>query len=233
MNGAPSSLRPSVLDAERALAVLLGERVAVAAAAPAAMEHGLFPSERRHVARAVPKRRAEFATGRWCARRALSVLGVAPVALVPMPDGSPCWPDGILGSLSHSEDLCVAAVSRTSELRGLGIDIERAVPLDPALEEMVCTAAERAWIARQGAEARGTLGKLFFSAKEAFYKCQHGLTKTMLDFPEVELAVDLDRRLFRVARVRGAIPASFRAGEVAGRFGYAADHLLTVALIGR
>ena len=65
--------------------------VAVAPIGRPAGDDGLFEAERRHVARAVPKRRAEFASVRACARDALAELGGPRAALVPNPDRSPRW----------------------------------------------------------------------------------------------------------------------------------------------
>ncbi len=215
------------------LDALLGDRFAVAAAAPVLVDDALFAVERRHVAQAVAKRRAEFGTVRVCARRALAELGIAPCPLVPAPDGSPQWPAGIVGSLSHTDELCAAAVTGNAGVRAVGIDVERDAVLDMELEEMVCTAAERDWIRRQDPDWHGRLGTLFFSAKEAFYKCQHALTKATLDFADVELEVSWREGEFRVARLAAAFAPVFRSAAFSGRFGYAAGHITTVAVLER
>src|SRR5262249_40222461 len=138
----------------------------------------LHPEELAAISNAVPKRQAEFATARVCARDALRRLGVAAGALVPYPDRSPRWPDGVVGSITHTEDQCAVVVCRSTEVRGLGLDIEQDTPLSPELLALICTKNERQRIA----EDPERLGKLFFSAKEAFYKCQYPITKTVLDF---------------------------------------------------
>ena len=62
---------------------------------------GLLPEEARHVAGAVPRRRAEFAAGRRAARRALRGVG-GPAAAIPVGAfGQPLWPAGFDGSLTH------------------------------------------------------------------------------------------------------------------------------------
>jgi 4'-phosphopantetheinyl transferase EntD len=110
--------------------------------------------------------------------------------LVPNADRSPWWPPGVVGSITHSGDLCAVVVTHASRARGLGLDIEVDAPLDRAIEPLVATPAELAWLASQGDEARGWLGKLLFSAKEAFYKCQYPATQTFLEFHDVELRID-------------------------------------------
>src|SRR4051794_36063543 len=74
----------------------------------------LFPEEQAAIARAVEKRRLEFALGRTCARRALRELGVNPGALVPLADRSVPWPSEAWGSITHADGFCAAvAASRT------------------------------------------------------------------------------------------------------------------------
>ena len=62
-----------------------------------------LPEEEPLIARAVAKRRNEFVTVRYCARQALGELGVPPVPILKGDKGEPCWPDGVVGSLTHCE----------------------------------------------------------------------------------------------------------------------------------
>ncbi|MGW3728760.1 4'-phosphopantetheinyl transferase, partial [Streptomyces sp. NPDC000851] len=56
----------------------------------------LYPEEAAVVARAVAKRRREFAVVRGCARRAMEKLGVPPQAVLPGERGAPRWPVGLI-----------------------------------------------------------------------------------------------------------------------------------------
>jgi 4'-phosphopantetheinyl transferase EntD len=84
----------------------------------------LFPSEAALLVTAVEKRRQEFATVRHCARLALAELGVAPAPILPGIRGAPIWPDGIVGSMTHCTGYRAAAVGRTTQVGGIGIDAE-------------------------------------------------------------------------------------------------------------
>ncbi|MFL5884840.1 MAG: 4'-phosphopantetheinyl transferase, partial [Thermoleophilaceae bacterium] len=86
------------------------------------LETELFPEEEALVARAVAKRRNEFVTGRALARRALSTLGVAPVAIGRGARGQPLWPGGIVGSITHCRGYRACAVARFDEIASVGID---------------------------------------------------------------------------------------------------------------
>ena len=79
------------------LQALFPEVVTYAELVEPALAEPLFPEEEAHIARAVDKRKAEFALGRTCARRALAKLGMPPVPLLPLADRSVQWPSEALG----------------------------------------------------------------------------------------------------------------------------------------
>ncbi|WP_423832395.1 hypothetical protein [Streptomyces manipurensis] len=72
------------------------------------------------------RRRAQFATARACARRALAGLGREPVALLPGPGGAPQWPSGVVGSITHCEGYRAAVAAPAGVVAALGIDAEPA-----------------------------------------------------------------------------------------------------------
>jgi 4'-phosphopantetheinyl transferase EntD len=181
---------------------MLGSGAAVCVATPTIVTDQLFPEERDHISGAVEKRQAEFGTARVCARKALAQLGVAPCSLVPYPDRSPRWPQGIVGSIAHTAGCCVAAVADVRDFAGLGLDVEVDTPLERRLESMICTDSEGARLDRFSDAERGGLAKVYFSAKEAFYKCQYATTQTLIDFKEVEIELDLNAGTFSVVKLK-------------------------------
>ena len=212
---------------------LLGDRFAVATATPAVVDHALFPEELGYIAHAVAKRRAEFGTVRVCARRALEELGIPSCALVPSSHGVPQWPAGIVGSMSHTDDVCAVGVTSASSVLAVGIDVEQDTALDSDLEDLICNASERTWIRQQDPALRHRLGKLFFSAKEAAFKCHFARTKALVDFLDLHLAIDMRKQVFRVAGIEASVELGSGNEEILGRFGYTARHLLTVAVVER
>src|SRR5262245_16310544 len=156
-----------------------GVKVVALTALPAGAE--LLPEEEPFVARAVEKRRRDFALGRACARAALLRLGV-PAGPIPVGDErGPVWPTGVVGSLSHCAGLAVAAVARRSEFAGLGIDVEPAAPVEEKLFSQIATEQERNWLETLG-PGRGEAARRLFSAKESVYKCLHPLLGVFLGF---------------------------------------------------
>lgn len=157
----------------------------------------LFPAEQALVARAVDRRRREFADGRACARAALAGLGLPPAPILRGERGAPQWPAGVTGSITHCDGYRAAAAARTSDLASLGVDAEPDLPLPAGVLGMISTAAERAWLAElarpAGPAAPAALpvcwDRLLFSAKEAVYKAWFPLARCWLDFGQADLTI--------------------------------------------
>jgi 4'-phosphopantetheinyl transferase EntD len=147
---------------------------------------GLFGAEESAIATADTRRQAEFAAGRRCAHAALAGLGAPAGPVLPGPAGEPCWPAGIVGSLTHCERYRACAVARAETMAAVGIDAEPARPLPAGLIETVAAAAERRWLAELWL-ARPELpwDLLLFCAKEAVYKAWFPLTGRRLGFADV------------------------------------------------
>ena len=189
----------------------------------------VLPEERAHVAGAVPKRRAEFAQGRTCARRALRRLGIDGWALLPGPKREPRWPPGIVGAITHTNGYVAAAVARRPAGRSLGIDAEQRVPLPDGVADLVCTGRERRWCARQVGDGV-PWEAVVFSAKESIFKAWFPLTGRWLDYLDADIELDIDAGTFGVLALRsdadGPAPADFL-----GRFLVTADLILTTAVV--
>jgi len=164
--------------------------------------------------RAVLKRRREFTAGRVCARAALERLGVRDFPLLAAPDRMPLWPPGIVGSLSHCGDRCGVAVAREGAIVGLGLDVERARPLEDR--------------ALPGLPA-GLAAMAVFCAKESAYKCHYPLARTFLDFHDVEITLEPERGTFTATILKArnqegcAVPP--RVSVLRGRFSWNGDHI--------
>ncbi len=150
----------------------------------------LFPEETAIVAGAVPKRRAEFATARDCARRALARLGHPPAPILTGPSREPLWPQEAVGSLTHCEGYRAAAVARAGDIATLGIDAETNEPLPEGVAELVTVGDERRTLSQLAVSEPGVAwDRVLFSAKESVYKAWFPLTGAWLDFTECELTI--------------------------------------------
>lgn len=149
-----------------------------------------LPEEEPLIAKSVAKRRNEFITVRHCAREALSQLGVAPAPILKGEKGEPCWPGGVVGSLTHCEGFRGAAVARTRIVRSLGIDAEPHGVLPDGVLDAISLPAERTELR----ELPGGLhwDRILFCAKEATYKAWFPLTRRWLGFEDAHIVFDVD-----------------------------------------
>ena len=198
---------------------LVGAGVWTASCAVSEDESDLHPDERTLVARAVDKRRREFAAGRRCARTLLAELGHPGLPLLRNDDRTPQWPAGFVGSISHSHALCVVAVARRATHESLGVDVEPDAGLEPRIWKKICTPGEtEQLLGTAPAAERGRVARLVFSAKEATYKSVYPLLGKVFGFQDVELRIDFAQRRF-TPRLHAAIAAQLPPGFApAGRF---------------
>lgn len=226
MDTFPDAGAPALRMAGR-IAALLPAGVALDVREIADNAGSLFPAEREAVARAVAKRAREFSTGRLCARAAMAALGLPPR---PVPVGSqrePVWPDGVVGTISHGGELCLAAASGRDRVLALGIDLEVGDPLDPELRRLICTPDEL-----RAAPVWGVAGvdphKLVFSAKEALYKALFPHARRYIDFLEVEIGVDAGAGAWRPTTLPPDV-AGLVGAPIEGRFLVADGYVVTTA----
>ncbi|CAN5496096.1 4'-phosphopantetheinyl transferase [soil metagenome] len=149
-----------------------------------------LPEEEPLIAKSVAKRRNEFVTVRYCARLALADIGVGPVPILKGDKGEPCWPDGVVGSLTHCEGYRGAVVARREQVRSVGIDAEPHGVLPKGVLDAISLPDER--------HALGTLpgqlhwDRILFCAKEATYKAWFPLTHRWLGFEDAHITFTID-----------------------------------------
>ncbi|MGA7051275.1 MAG: 4'-phosphopantetheinyl transferase [Mycobacterium sp.] len=150
-----------------------------------------LPEEEPLIAESVAKRRNEFITVRHCARLALGELGVRPVPILKGDKGEPCWPDGVVGSLTHCTGYRGAVVGRSTAVRSVGIDAEPHDMLPKGVLDAISLPAERSEIPRE-MPANLHWDRILFCAKEATYKAWFPLTKRWLGFEDAHITFDAD-----------------------------------------
>lgn len=157
----------------------------------------LYPQEESTVAAAVATRRIEFAAGRHCARLAMSQLGRPACALPAGQDRAPLWPEGLIGSITHSAGLCAAVVATQARYRAVGIDTEPvgAVPID--LTQAILRPDETADADRSRQSGDADWLTLHFCLKEAAYKAIYPLCRRFMDFQEMLIRIVPERQEFR------------------------------------
>lgn len=170
---------------------LLPPAARVAEAYADIVDAALYPEEEQAVAKAVDRRRAEFLTGRTCARRALGELGEASAPVPRGPNREPRWPAGVVGSITHCDGYRAAAVARADDLVSVGIDAEPHAALPEGVLATISLADEREQL-RELSRARRDVfwDRLLFSAKESVYKAWYPLAARWLGFEDAQVTVD-------------------------------------------
>ncbi|GGX48662.1 hypothetical protein GCM10007385_15860 [Tateyamaria omphalii] len=210
---------------------LVGSEVSVGYSEPQrGKEADLMAPERTSIAGMVPKRLREFAAGRAAVRMAALAHGDQPFPLPMGADRAPQWPDGVIGSIAHTDKACLAIVSRGKSLASIGIDLEHERSLPPAVADAISCRADRC----KGHTAQQELGdrydSVLFSAKEAAYKCQYPLSGTLIGFDAMSIRLSPEDGTF-VAQFEQSVGAFDAGMTFNGRFAFCGGHVVTTAWI--
>ena len=193
----------------------------------------LFPAEELVMANASAQRRAEFATGRACARAALARLGIAAVPILPGSRGEPQWPADVVGSITHCAGYRACAAARLSDAAALGIDAEPDEALPRGLLDDIAAPSERGWLADLTARIpQVSWDRLLFSVKESAYKAWFPLTHRLPAFQDVAVSLCPDEREFSVCVLEPDAAATGRSvPQLQGRWVTARGLLITAVTI--
>lgn len=192
---------------------LMPDVVRVAESRVLRTDETLFPQEEVAIAKAVLKRRQEYTTVRACARDALALLGMPSAPIVPGDRGAPNWPVPVVGSMTHCAGYYAAALARSEDVLGIGIDAEPDGALPRGVVEVFAGPGELAFLDALPA-SRHHWDRLLFSAKESVFKAWFPATGRGLDFRDVVVILRQDGTFTAQLPVVGA--AWWR--EVAGRW---------------
>jgi enterobactin synthetase component D / holo-[acyl-carrier protein] synthase len=194
--------------------------VAAAEMREAADPRLLLPEEAVNLGRAVAKRAQEFAAGRLCARRALAEFGITDFPIGVAADRQPIWPDGMVGSITHTAGFCAAVVAKRRHIGSVGLDSEVVGDVKGEIWGSICAPVEIAWLDSLPAGQRAAAVTLIFSAKEAFYKCQYPLVREFLTFHDVtvEAAWGGPEGVFTIHPVRDIAIARRMTQPLQGRY---------------
>jgi 4'-phosphopantetheinyl transferase EntD len=196
MQGITTDSNPAVLS--EAVAGLFAAPVLAAELDETPSQALLTQAELAAVSHCSPLRIAQFTAGRLCARRALEALGVTQFSLLPAADRQPIWPEGVAGSITHTEGFSAAVVGRREAVRSLGIDTEISSEVRERLWPRITAPAELEQLRELPQRAAQLRAAVLFAAKEAFYKCQFALTAERLAFADVAIRTNTASGEFQV-----------------------------------
>ena len=193
----------------------------------------LYPQERNETTTFGEKRLSEFSAGRLCAKLALAELGIVNFPLQMNNDRRPRWPDGIVGSISHTRDYCAALVARATDISAIGFDVECTDRIGEELWDALFTSRERDRLRALLPTQRPIDATIIFSAKEAFYKCHFAQSPSWLDFTDVEIeilpgAVDGSAGIFSIQPCSARISRAEYNGRFLVARGFAATSVVVL-----
>lgn len=175
-------------------------------------------NEPEHIQSAVLKRRAEFFAGRFIAAKILRQLGAKSVALPIGTHRNPIWPEGYIGSISHSNQVVMVAAALQNDIQLLGIDCEKVMQRKVAekIFSQVASEEELACFTKLNIPFETAI-TLIFSAKEAVFKAIYPKIEKYINFDSskiIDVSIDASARQERgrfkvrldLLQINGSLP---------------------------
>lgn len=188
-----------------------------------------LPEEEPLIAKSVAKRRNEFITVRYCARQALAALGVPQGPILKGDKGQPLWPDGVVGSMTHTEGFRGAVVGRADAVRSVGIDAEPHDVLPKGVLKSIALPAERDEISALPDGIHWD--RVLFCAKETTYKAWFPLTTRWLGFEDAHITISPDGSFESQILVDGTANDGTTLRQFAGRWVVDKGLILTAIVV--
>ena len=153
----------------------------------------LHPAEENYFSQlSSVSRKEHYRSGRICAGEVLSKLGTLGQPVLRDPQTrEPLWPEGISGSITHIGKWAAAAAGKTSDILGIGIDLEDLErQVDSRISRHVCIPEEQKWLQECGEDFLEQNLKIIFSAKESIFKAFFPYTRTYLHFHDARILME-------------------------------------------
>ena len=153
----------------------------------------LHPAEENYFSQlSSVSRKEHYRSGRICAGEVLSKLGARGQPVLRDPQTrEPLWPEGISGAITHSGNWAAAAAGKTSDVLGIGIDLEDLErQVDSRISRHVCIPEEQKWLQECEEDFLEKNLKIIFSAKESIFKAFFPYTRTYLHFHDAKILME-------------------------------------------
>ena len=153
----------------------------------------LHPAEENYFSQlSSVSRKEHYRSGRICAGEVLSKLGTLGQPVLRDPQTrEPLLPEGISGAITHSGKWAAAAAGKTSDVSGIGIDLEDLErQVDSRISRHVCIPEEQKWLQECGEDFLEQNLKIIFSAKESIFKAFFPYTRTYLHFHDARILME-------------------------------------------
>jgi len=174
-------------------------------------------------------RQREFLEGRNCAHLALAQLNFTEsIAILIGENREPLWPDQMVGSITHCDNYCAAAVTDCKKVLGIGIDAELNKKLPNNL--ILTTQTKNEINLNKGLileNYENCINKLVFSAKESAFKFIYPFIQHYINFKDLEVRLDFDSKSFSIVFLTSELKSKFKQSNIIGKFDYNKTHTVT------
>lgn len=146
------------------------------------------------------------------------------------PDRAPQWPQGFVGSITHTARFAAVAVMPQSMARSVGIDAERELAADQQelVRQYCLVGGELAALTGSSSLSQTQILTLCFSAKEAVFKCLYPLVNHHFDFTCVRIGgFNEALNLLSVQLLDRQIARCVGIQQLSGSFQLKEDHVFT------
>jgi 4'-phosphopantetheinyl transferase EntD len=187
-----------------------------------------YLEERNQVQGYAANRMNECFAGRRAARRVVNAMGASPLLYRQRFGGEPIWPQGFIGSITHTGRVALAVAARSSTAHSIGVDfeVEQTIPTDQW--DIILHPSE---IAQSGSlhPLVGARSPASFSPqRRTFHKMQYKTTCDFIDYAEVAMELELDQGLVNVKNIRRSRKLdSLNCFYIEGRHKAVEGHTLT------
>ena len=187
-----------------------------------------FPSQ---LISSVRKRQAEFLAGRIVVKHGLELFGLTNSS-VPIGDKrAPVWPEGIIGSISHSKETAICAIADKTFFKLVGIDQEAIIDENLGdISDQILTSGELSVLEDADLEFNKAL-TITFSAKESLFKALFPLVNEYFDFSAAKVThIDTKLCTFKIELIE-TLTNHLTSGKVyTGQYSYKDKHITTLIL---
>ena len=159
-----------------------------------------YDEEKKIVFKASNKRKKEFYGGRIGVKISLKKLGIENFPVLQDKNRLPIFPKNIYGSISHTKNICITAISNNKLFNSIGIDIELNYRLKKKLWNKVLTYEEINWLTSNNFNHNYQLllATTMFSIKESFFKLQYPIVLTNLNLKHIQTFLCLKTYTFNI-----------------------------------
>lgn len=186
-----------------------------------------------NIRKAVAKRKSEYLAGRYLAKLALADKGINNFKLLSDDNRCPLWPNGITGSISHTQNIAFCVLANNANSKGLGVDVEYWIKKqsESLIQDSIIDDSEKHLIENSALPFNQGF-TLVFSAKESLFKALYPQIGRYFGFSSAKLTrIDLNKATIHFELAENLSPNVPKKTTYALSFALYETHVLTLLVL--